>query len=91
MSCSRCASEQVIAIAGMRIQATQRVRRAIILYHYTDAKGLEGIITKKVIWASDYRFLNDANELNYGLMISSRNGEHTTAEWVMQSGLMLSG
>jgi hypothetical protein len=41
----------------------------MILYHYTNAKGLAGIITKKVLWASDYRFLNDTNELNYGLSV----------------------
>ncbi len=39
------------------------------LYHYTTAEGLQGIIKTKSIWASDYRFLNDATEFDYGLSI----------------------
>ena len=39
------------------------------LYHYTTAQGLEGIITTRSVWASDYRFLNDATEFRYGLNI----------------------
>jgi hypothetical protein len=42
------------------------------LYHYTTPAGLEGIIRTKSIWASDYRFLNDASEFNYGLAIFDR-------------------
>jgi hypothetical protein len=41
----------------------------MILYHYTTAEGLQGIIKDKSIWASDYRFLSDAAEFNYGLKI----------------------
>ena len=41
----------------------------MILYHYTTAEGLRGIIKSKSIWASDYRFLNDAREFRYGLSI----------------------
>jgi hypothetical protein len=41
----------------------------MILYHYTNADGLRGIIESKSIWASDCRFLNDATEFNYGLSI----------------------
>jgi Protein of unknown function (DUF2971) len=37
-----------------------------ILYHYTDAKGLIGIVDKQVLWATDAEFLNDAQELRYG-------------------------
>jgi hypothetical protein len=41
----------------------------MILYHYTTAEGLQGIITSKSVWASDYRFLSDTAEFNYGLSI----------------------
>ena len=44
----------------------------MILYHYTTPIGLEGIIRTKSIWASDYRFLNDATEFNYGLAVFDR-------------------
>jgi hypothetical protein len=39
------------------------------LYHYTTADGLHGIVASKTIWASDYRFMNDSTEFNYGLAI----------------------
>ena len=41
----------------------------MILYHYTTAEGLRGIIEDKAIWASDYRFLNDATEFEYGMSL----------------------
>jgi hypothetical protein len=41
----------------------------MILYHYTTANGLQGIIKSKSIWASDCRFLNDATEFKHGLSI----------------------
>jgi hypothetical protein len=47
----------------------ENVLMANILYHYTTAEGLQGIIKTKSIWASDYRFLNDTTEFNYGLSI----------------------
>ncbi len=36
------------------------------LYHYTDKKGLLGIIKNRSIWASHILFQNDMNELIYG-------------------------
>jgi hypothetical protein len=42
-----------------------------ILYHYTDAKGLYGIIDTKQIWASSYRFMSDAREFEYGFDLIS--------------------
>jgi hypothetical protein len=33
-----------------------------LLYHYTDQKGLLGIINDKCIWATHYRYLNDTSE-----------------------------
>jgi hypothetical protein len=38
-----------------------------ILYHYTTAGGLFGILQHKSIWATDARFLNDAQEIIYAL------------------------
>jgi hypothetical protein len=35
------------------------------LFHYTDAKGLLGILTTKQFWATDIYFLNDSMELQY--------------------------
>ncbi len=36
------------------------------IYHYTDIKGLLGILNDEHLWATHYRCLNDQNELNYG-------------------------
>ena len=33
-----------------------------LLYHYTDEKGLLGILQSDCLWATHYRFLNDATE-----------------------------
>lgn len=35
------------------------------LYHYTSLKGLKGIIDNGVVWASEIKYLNDADELTY--------------------------
>ena len=37
------------------------------LYHYTDGRGLKGIIESQTIWFTDYRHLNDPSELSYGI------------------------
>jgi hypothetical protein len=36
------------------------------LWHYTDARGLTGILEKGQLWASNAYYLNDASELKYG-------------------------
>lgn len=35
------------------------------LFHYTDAKGLTGIIENQSIWASHYEYLNDSEEIRF--------------------------
>ena len=35
------------------------------VYHYTDIGGLLGIVDSGVLWATDYRYLNDSSELRY--------------------------
>ncbi|MGJ7249074.1 DUF2971 domain-containing protein [Morganella morganii] len=37
------------------------------LCHYTNLSGLQGIISSKSIWATNYSFLNDPEEFVYGL------------------------
>lgn len=36
-----------------------------VLYHYTSADGLIGILTSKSIWLTDLRYMNDLSELQY--------------------------
>src|SRR5436190_12852489 len=40
------------------------------LYHYTSTAGLHGIISTGKLWASNYSFLNDSSELQYGRQIA---------------------
>src|SRR5262249_23392302 len=40
---------------------------AVPLYHYTDGRGLRGIIESETIWFTDYRHLNDPSELIHGI------------------------
>lgn len=39
--------------------------RPDILYHYTDAAGLVGIVQHEELWATDVQFVNDGEELLY--------------------------
>jgi hypothetical protein len=49
-----------------------------VIYHYTTPSGLLGIIESNEFWMSDYSFLNDAEELTYGLAITkNRFGKAT--------------
>ncbi|MCF8083191.1 MAG: DUF2971 domain-containing protein [Deltaproteobacteria bacterium] len=41
----------------------------MLLYHYTNAHGLYGILTEKKIRASSYRFMNDAQELEHAFSL----------------------
>lgn len=43
-----------------------------LVYHYTDTVGLLGIVTNKVLWASDVWFMNDAGEALYGIELIER-------------------
>src|SRR6267378_5669158 len=43
-----------------------------VLYHYTDASGLLGILESKELWATNIYFLNDSSELHYSLDLINR-------------------
>ncbi len=40
------------------------------LYHYTDARGLEGIIEAQQIWLTRYTHLNDPSEMEFGMGVA---------------------
>jgi hypothetical protein len=42
------------------------------MYHYTTPDGLLGIVESGELWMSDYSYLNDAQELIYGLELAGR-------------------
>lgn len=38
-----------------------------LLFHYTNSSGMRGILDSSRLWATNYRFLNDASEVAYGV------------------------
>lgn len=50
-----------------------------LVYHYTDAAGLKGMLENGKIWATDHRFLNDKNEL-----VHFRSAANDTLKGVME-------
>lgn len=40
------------------------------LYHYTDGRGLKGILESETIWFTDYRHMNDPSELQHGIAMA---------------------
>src|SRR5712671_6860096 len=50
-------------------QAWERMHRdpPRLLYHYTSADGLLGMLEGRQLWATNVRFMNDTSELGYGI------------------------
>jgi len=42
-----------------------------VIYHYTDDKGLKGILENGCLWLTDIRSLNDPSELSHGLTMAA--------------------
>src|ERR1700690_3079448 len=42
------------------------------LYHYTDARGLEGIIRAQQVWLTHYQHLNDPSEMEFGMSVAKK-------------------
>lgn len=40
-----------------------------LLFHYTSSGGMRGILESSRLWATNYRFLNDASEVAYGMAL----------------------
>lgn len=55
-------------------------RRRIVIYHYTTPEALLGIVEKNELWMSDYSFMNDAEELTYGLAVAKDRFEKAAEE-----------
>lgn len=64
------AERQRLYIQRLKTAATSPIirdtRERETYYHYTNRRGLHGIIKNKEIWASDYRRLNDTSEFRHG-------------------------
>ena len=55
----------MIELASRSVTLAARVRHSPppILYHYTSADGVIGILSSKELWATNIEFLNDTNEI----------------------------
>src|SRR5437660_10589388 len=57
--------------------------RPRILYHYTDAAGLLGLLKTNRLWATNRRFMNDPTETEYAAnLIRAALNDSRTAEYV---------
>jgi hypothetical protein len=53
------------------VEAEQsRVQVLVPLYHYTGLNALWGIIGTESVWCTDYRHMNDKNELSHGVEVA---------------------
>ena len=48
------------------------------LYHYTDSRGLHGILESNALWATHAAYLNDSQEFIYGMQMIGKE----LAEWI---------
>jgi Protein of unknown function (DUF2971) len=54
-----------VEISSTRVADSRDVTDVPIIYHYTDTKGLIGILSEGQLWATDIRYLNDSSELRH--------------------------
>lgn len=69
-------TEQERKVMLRRIRRENLVDLGRPLYHYTSLAGFQGIIASKGFWASDSRFLNDAEEMRHGAELTASVLEH---------------
>jgi hypothetical protein len=50
-------------------QAAARRPENFVLYHYTTADGLKGIVEGRALWATSAYYLNDSTEITYGYQV----------------------
>ncbi|HEX2526765.1 MAG TPA: DUF2971 domain-containing protein [Geminicoccus sp.] len=57
-----------------------------VLYHYTDANGLRGIVGNGTLWLSDIYTMNDPNELRHGMSLCLETLHTCCADSVIEFG-----
>lgn len=64
--------EKPLAVVSEEIaKAREALQSALpdLLFHYTSASGLRGILESSRLWATNYRFLNDTSEVAHGVRL----------------------
>jgi hypothetical protein len=73
MTTAYTALDQVLGPISLRLAASrQHIQPAVVpelLFHYTNAAGLLGILDSARLWATNYRFLNDSSEIGHGVSL----------------------
>jgi len=64
-----------ILAEARRWQESTAQERPALLYHYTDSRGLLGMLETNTIWATEAGFLNDSAELEYVYTVVARVAE----------------
>ena len=64
---SRCGI--VLRVSKNAINTLQEQRPSDVVYHYTSAQGLIGIIESKSLWASSMQYSNDRTELRHAVSL----------------------
>lgn len=59
----------------------------MMLYHYTDQAGFLGILDSRALWFTDLRFLNDSQEIYYGVREASKAIRSSAPEWLWEHPL----
>jgi hypothetical protein len=54
-----------LQMSSARVANSRNMTDVPVIYHYTDPKGLIGILTHGQLWATDIRYLNDSSELRH--------------------------
>ncbi len=72
MTTSFTALDPALEMASSTIATSRTQTQANLpelLFHYTNSAGMRGILESSSLWATDYRFLNDASEIAYGVTL----------------------
>jgi len=65
------AIDKFVAWGVQRMQTEQDDTKITApLYHYTDGRGLKGMLESGHVWFTDYRHMNDPSELTHGMDIA---------------------
>jgi hypothetical protein len=64
------------------LNKSDRLPESGLLFHYTTAEGLKGIIEQNELWASSAYFLNDSAEITYGYGVLKQ----VLDQWILKPG-----
>jgi hypothetical protein len=67
-------------VASTRFTSNRQETDAPVIYHYTDPRGLIGILSDDQLWATDIRYLNDSSELLHAEALQRQMLEELIAE-----------